>query len=321
MSKRIVVTDHEFEQLTEEARIASEVGARFEVYQATDRDAALAATRGADVVLTNYAPMDREVLAGLAERAVVIRYGIGFDNVDIEAARELGVRVCNVPDYGASTVADHTVMLVLATLRRCLDLHSRIVGEPDGWGQASDLGPVLDLADAVHGLVGAGQIARHVAHRMQAFGTTVIASDPYADAAALAEQGIELVPLEELLRRADIVSLHAPLTPETHHIIGAEQLDAMKPGAIVVNTARGPLLDTVAAARALQGGRLGGLGLDVFETEPLEPGHPLRSAPRALLTPHAAFYSQRALHNLQLFAAEEAGRACRGEALRCEVTR
>lgn len=321
MTKRIVITDHEFDTLEEFERIAADVGAALEVHNVTDKAAVLEATRGADVVVIDYAPIDGEVAGGLAPGAVVIRTGIGYDNIDVPAVRERGVRACNVPDYGASTVADHTVMLALAVHRNALEHHRAITGAEEGWAHAIDFGPVIDLGDAVYGLVGSGQIARHVAKRMQAFGATVIAFDPYVDPTAMAELGIEVVPLDELVRRSDIISLHAPLTAETRHIIGREQLSAMKPGVTLVNTARGPLLDTVAAAESLREGRLGGLGLDVFETEPLEAGHPIRTAPRTLLTPHAAFYSERSLRNMRLFAAEEAGRAVLGEPLRCEVTR
>lgn len=320
MDKRIVVIDHEFDHFTEEERIAAEVGATLEVHNVTDKPSVLEVTRGADVLITNYARIDAEVLSGLGRNAVVIRSGIGYDNVDIAAAKELGVRVCNVPDYGASTVADHTVMLSLALLRHAPELHQAIVDTEDGWYQAATLGPVVDLADATYGLVGAGQIARHVATRMQAFGTRIIAADPYGNATVLKAAGIELVSLNELLGQADIISLHAPLTSETRHMIGRAEIARMKERTVLVNTARGGLLDIQAAVDALNEGRLGGLGLDVFETEPLSSGHPVRRAPRTLLTPHAAFYSERALHNLQLFAAEEAGRACRGEVLRCEIT-
>ncbi|MFF0990651.1 C-terminal binding protein [Kocuria nitroreducens] len=319
MSKRIVITDHEFKSLEEIEQIISETDAVLEVNNVTDKLSVLEVTRGADVVLIDYAPVDRDVAEGLAPGAVVIRAGIGYDNIDVSALRELGVRACNVPDYGASTVADHTVMLALAVHRKVREQHQAITKSEDGWAQAIDFGPLLDMADATYGLVGSGQIARLVAKRVQAFGATVIAADPYVDPAAMDELGIELVSRDELVQRADMISLHAPLTPETRHIIGYAQLASMKPGVTLVNTSRGPLLDTVAAAEALHAGKLGGLGLDVFETEPLEPSHPIRNAPRTLLTPHSAFYSERSQRNMQRYAAEEAVRACRGEALRCEV--
>jgi D-3-phosphoglycerate dehydrogenase len=154
-----------------------------------------------------------------------------------------------------------------------------------------------------------------VARRIRAFGATVVAYDPYADAQAVAEDGIELRPLDQVLEHADIVSVHAPLTPETHHLIDAQALAAMKDSAILVNTARGALVDTVAAAQAVTEGTIGALALDVMESDPL------RTAPRTMLTPHAAFCSERSMANLQLFASQEMGRALRGEPLRCQLNR
>lgn len=316
MAKRVIITDHDFPAVADEHRIAEECGAEFEVLRVTEASEVAEATTGADVLIVGNAAIDETVSAGLADGATVIRY----DSIDVDAASAHGVRVCNIPDYGADTVADHTVMLMLAVLRRVRDFTAKLTTE-DGWMWPPEIGEIPAVADCVVGLVGTGQIGRKVAARIRAFGATVIAYDPYADAAALKEEGIELTSLDEVLAKADILSIHAPLTPETKHIVNAESIGTMKDTAVIVNTARGGLIDTVAAAEAVTAGRLGGLGIDVYETEPLEAGHPLRSAPRTLLTPHAAYYSARALKNLQLFAAEEMGRALRGETLRCQVNR
>lgn len=319
MNFKVVVTDHEFDNFENEERLASEVGATLEVFNVLAEEDLLRATRGANVLLVSYANISRKVLQGLAEDAVVIQYSIGYDNVDMAAAAELGVRICNVPDYGAHTVADHTVMLMLALIRRALEYHHAIVDTAGGWVQALDVGPIVDLTDTTVGLVGTGQIGRLVAKRIQGFGSRVVAYDPYADPALLTASGIEPLSFDDLLATADVVSMHAPLTAETTGMIGVEEIARMKPSAVLVNTARGGLIDIDAAVRAVNAERLGGLGLDVFPSEPLEEGHPLRSARRTLLTPHAAYYSERSVRNLQLFAAEEMARACRGEGLRCEV--
>ncbi|MBW1639155.1 C-terminal binding protein [Microbacterium resistens] len=319
-ARRIVVTDHSFPSLTHEETAAASSGAEIvDGRNATAEDDVAAVTTGADVVLLTFAEITDRVLAGLAPDAVVIRYGIGVDTIDVDAATRRGIRVCNVPDYGADTVADHTIALALAVLRRVVDYHREITGSPDGWVGATAIGAIPALSDLTYGLVGTGQIGRKVAARIRAFGSSVIAYDPYADAGILAAEGIRLVGIEELLARADVISVHAPLTRETTHLIDADAIARMKRTAILVNTARGALVDTVAAAEAVSSGRLGGLGLDVFEREPLEHGHALRTAPRTLLTPHAAFYSETSLRNLQRLAAEEAGRALRGEPLRCAV--
>lgn len=320
-SKKVVITDYEFPDLSHEERIAAEVGAELSINDITDEAEVAKITEGADVVIDLYAPITRRVLSGLAPGATVIRYGMGYDTIDVEAATELGIRVCNVPDYGADTVADHTIALALASLRRLFDYQAELSAPRNKWVAAATVGPVVSLEDATYGLIGTGQIGRKVAKRIQAFGARTIAYDPYADPELMASEGIELVDLDDLIAQSDIVSIHAPLTPETRHLIDRERIAQMKDTAIIVNTARGALVDTVAAAEAVNNDQLGGLALDVFESEPLEPDHPLRSAKRTLLTPHAAYYSQRAMNNLQLFAAEEMGRAVRGEALRCQVNR
>lgn len=316
---RAVIIDHEFPDLSYEHEIAEAAGAELDVLGSTDPEAVREATAGADVTLSAYSTIDRSILEGLAPGATVIRYGIGVDTIDLDAATALGVRACNVPDYGANTVADHTVTLALALARRIPEYDRALRAGEDGWIPAPEVGSIRSLEDTVYGLIGTGQIGRQVATRMQVFGCRVIAYDPYADATATAEAGIELMGLEDMLGQAHIVSVHAPLTPETHHLLDRDRMRAMPPGAIIVNTARGPLVDTVAACELLETGHLGGLGLDVFESEPLETGHPARHAERAILTPHAAYYSDRSLRNLQRYATEEMGRALRGEPLRCCV--
>jgi D-3-phosphoglycerate dehydrogenase len=260
--------------------------------------------------------MTERVLAELAPGAVVIRYGIGYDNVDVAAARELGVRVANVPDYGADTVADHAVALLLALLRR-LDVYTGALRT--GWVAPAAAGRIRGFGETTVGLIGTGRIGRAVAARLAPFGFRVIAFDPFVDAETLVAAGITAVTLEDLLAQADAVSLHAPLTEANHHLIDAARLAEMKPGAVIVNTSRGSLIDEGALADALGAARLGGAGLDVFETEPLPAVSALRTLPNVLLTPHAAFYSDTSLANLQRLAAEEADRALAGEPLRCLI--
>jgi D-3-phosphoglycerate dehydrogenase len=315
----VVVTDQAFGGVERERAVAERHGCSFEEHRLTQEQEqeTAEAVAGARVVFVNFAPMTRPVLAALAPGAVVIRYGIGVDNVDLEAARELGVTVCNVPDYGADTVADHTVALLLAVLRR-LDVYTQAI-RGDGWIEPARAGAIRGFAESTVGLIGTGRIGRAVAARLAPFGFRIIAHDPFVDPARLAAAGITALGLEELLAGADAVSLHAPLTPANRHLLDAERLALLRPSAVVVNTSRGPLVDQDALAAALREGRLAGAGLDVFEEEPLPAASPLRGLPNVLLTPHAAFYSDTSLANLQRLAAEEADRALAGQALRCQV--
>lgn len=316
--KRLVVTDQSFGALPEATAVAARLGIPLEQHQARSEDDTAAVTAGADAVLVQYAPITRRVLAGLAPRATVVRYGIGYDNIDIEAAREFGVAVAAVPDYGVDTVADHAVALLLGVLRR-VPVYDRAVRAERRWVAPGSVGPVVALASATVGLIGTGRIGQAVARRLTAFGITVVAFDPYADAAALRSLGIRLVSLEELLSIADGVSLHAPSTPSTHRIIGPDALRLLRPHAVLVNTARGPLVDTQALADALREGRIAAAALDVVDPEPLPADSPLWDVPNLVLTPHVSFYSDESLRRLESLAAQEAERALLDQPLRCPV--
>jgi D-3-phosphoglycerate dehydrogenase len=314
---RMVITDHAFADEQFERTAAQDMGADFAVFQASTEAGAAEAVRGADIALVNFAPMTEPVLRQMNSGAAVVRYGIGYDNVDLDAARSYGIRVCNVPDYGADTVADHAVSVTLAMIRK-LELFSRAITAGE-WPSPTELAPIRSMAETTVGLLGTGRIGMAVANRLRPFGFDVLAYDPYADASVAAEHGISLVELDELFRRSNVLSLHAPATPETTGIVSTENLAKMPAGAFLVNTSRGALVDQDAVVAALNSGQLAGAALDVFVPEPLPVDHALRSHPNALLTPHAAFYSEQSLRDLQRLAAEEALRAGRGEPLRCQV--
>ncbi|WP_417771790.1 C-terminal binding protein [Stappia sp.] len=316
--KRLVVTDQSFGGTAQERAAAEACGANFSDNQCADEAQTLAATGGAQVVLNNFAPMTRRVLAGLAPGATVVRYGVGTDNVDLEAARQLGVRVCNVPDYGIEEVADHAAALALALARRLRAFDAGI--RAGDWRIGAMVEAVPSLRQATVGILGMGRIAQAFARRMAGFGCALIGHDPYVSNREAEARGIEPVPRDALIARADILSLHVPLTPETRHVIDAKALARMKRGAILINVSRGGLVDDDALAASLSSGHLAGAGLDVFETEPLAPDAALRKAPNAILSPHAAFYSDASVRRLQQLAAEEAMRALRGEQLRCALT-
>jgi D-3-phosphoglycerate dehydrogenase len=246
-----------------------------------------------------------------------VRYGVGVDNVDLKAAQEFGHRVCNVPDYGIEEVADHAVALTLG-LARHLTAFDRAI-RAGAW-KISQIAPSLrSLRDTQVGLIGLGRIARAYATRMQAFGCTIIGYDPAVNAEELEILGIKVVSLEEVLQASQVISLHVPLLPSTRNVLDKDAISRMLPGAILINVSRGGLVDESALAEALNSGHVSGAGLDVFEQEPLPETSPLRHASNILLSPHAAFFSDLSVRNLQRLAAEEASRALRGEPLRCAV--
>ncbi len=298
---RILVLDHAFgDDLEVEREIATAHGHDLVAGQARDEGQAaeLMRTYDPDAVLVQFAPVSAPVLAAASRLRGVVRYGVGLDNVDTTAAVERGIVVARVPDYCVEEVADHAWALLLALHRRLPALAAAVSSGEWDWRAG---GPVPRLRGRRLGLLGYGRIARAVAARARASGLDVQAHDPYA-----AEADVPLLGLDELLRASHMLSLHLPLTEETRGVLGARELELLPEGAIVVNTARGPLVDEDALLEALDSGRLAGAGVDVLQDEPPTPGHRLLSHPRALVTPHAAWYSEGSVLELRRRAAEAA---------------
>lgn len=315
---RLVVTDQAFGNTLHEQAAARAAGAGFAAHQCRTEEEALAAVRGANAVLNNFAPMTRRVMAAMAPGAVVVRYGVGVDNVDLEAARELGIRICNVPDYGVEEVADHAAAMTLA-LVRCLGRYDSGIRSGE-WKIDRMVGGLRSLRHTTVGLIGLGRIARAYAVRMAAFGCSIRGFDPCVSDEEARAASIEPMQRDDIIASADVLSLHVPLTPATRHMIDATAIARMPKGAILINCSRGGLVDEAALAEALEAGRLSGAGLDVFEKEPLPVDSPLRAAPHVLMSPHAAFFSSASVEALQRLASEEALRGLRGETLRCALT-
>lgn len=312
----VLITDHGFPNLQHEEMVLGAAGFKLAVAQCKTADEVIAAARDADALLVQWAPVDAAAIAALTRCKAIVRYGIGYDNVDIAAAKARGIPVCNVPDYGVGEVAEHAVSLALALARQLLQIDARV--RSGTWKMIPDR-PMLPLRELIFATAGFGRIARSAHAMMAGFGCTRIACDPFVGADAMQAAGVEKVDADGLFARADILSLHLPLTSETRHFVSAARLATMKRTAILVNTARGPLIDTIALAQALHDGAIAGAGLDVFETEPLPSDHPLRSAPTALLTSHVAWYSESSIPRLQRLAAEEVVRGLRGEPLKNRV--
>jgi D-3-phosphoglycerate dehydrogenase len=244
-----------------------------------------------DVIIKGWIDLPRDALERLPRLKAIIRAGIGVDMVDLAAATDLGILVCNTATYCLDEVSNQALVLLLALNRRLMAHAARI--REGGWA-VRDVPHPRRLKGQVLGLVGIGNIGRQVASKAAGFGLTVVAHDPFVHADHVDVAGVGAVPLlglDEMLAVADIVSLHCPLSPATRHLIGAPQLARMLPGSILINTARGGLIDQDALIEALQSGHLGGAGLDVTTPEPLPNPHPLRELPNALVTPHTASIS------------------------------
>jgi D-3-phosphoglycerate dehydrogenase len=244
-----------------------------------------------DVIIKGWIDLPREALERLPRLKAIIRAGIGVDMVDIAAATDLGILVCNTATYCLDEVSNQALVLLLA-LNRQLMAHAARIRE-GGWS-VRDVSHPRRLKGQVLGLVGIGNIGRHVATKAAGFGLKVVAHDPFIQADHVEIAGVGAVPLlglDEMLSTSDIISLHCPLSPATRHLIGAPQLARMRPGSTLINTARGGLVDQDALVEALRSGHLGAAGLDVTTPEPLPNPHPLRELPNALVTPHTASIS------------------------------
>jgi D-3-phosphoglycerate dehydrogenase len=310
---RIVITDCDHASTDIEEAIAAKHGVELTVAQCRTEDDVIAVAADADGLVVQYAPITPRVLDSLPALKAIGRYGVGVDTVDVPAATAHGVAVCNVPDYGTEDVSDHAIALALTLARGSARFDRRI---RRGEHAISPVQPLHRINTRTFGVVGLGLIGSATARKAKGVGYTVIGSDPTLSPGTRTEEGVEVVGFEELLSRSDVVSLHVPLTDATRHLIDAGTLSRMKPGAVLVNTCRGGVVDTAALAQALISGQLHGAGLDVFEEEPLPLTSPLLGLENTVLTPHAAWYSEESYGELKRRTLENVIDVCAGHAPR-----
>jgi D-3-phosphoglycerate dehydrogenase len=314
-SFRVAVADSVFPNLNPASEVLASIGASVELASAPTPDAILKVAAEADAVLVTYAKFPAEMIAQLKKCRIISRFGIGVDNVDLDAATKAGIVVTKVPDYCLDEVSDHTMALLLAVVRKIPSSSARTHG---GKWEMKAVVPIHRLRGSTIGLVGLGRIPQLVAPKAQAFGMSVVAYDPYAPAEVFARLGVKSVGFPELLKVSDYVSIHSPLTPETKNLFGADAFRQMKKGAYLVNTARGPIVDEAALAAALDAGEIAGAALDVMATEPPPPS-PLFGRDNVIITPHTSFYSEESLVELQTKAAQEVKAVLSGQAPRNPV--
>jgi D-3-phosphoglycerate dehydrogenase len=306
----IAVTDSPFPSLDPAKAALARIDPELRMAKSPSADDILAAARDADAVLVTYAKLPGDLLRQLTRCKAIGRFGLGVDNIDIPAAAGLGITVTYVPDYCMQEVSDHAMALLLALVRK-VPLSNKLV--QSGRWEVPPIVPIHRLGGRVLGLVGFGNIPRALAPKAKAFGLQVVTYDPYAPADVLANAGVEGVGFDQLLGMSDFVSVHAPLLPATRGLFNSGVFDKMKPGAFLVNTARGPLVDEDALIAALDSGHLGGAALDVVTTEPLAKDSKLLGRDNVILTPHTAFYSVEALEELQTKCAADVARVLSGE--------
>ena len=287
---KIVVVDNDFENSDFEERMAREAGVDIAVFHERDADAVIRNAADADGIVTSYANFPRRVFEALAPRLkVVSRTGVGYDSIDLSAATDHKVAICTAPGYGTEVVSDHAIALALCVLRRINEIDADMRRGTWDYAQRRPLGQVRGRT---FGVVGMGEIGRATARKAAGLGFRVVCQSRSLVPGRRTPEGYDILEYEELLRASDVVSFHTALTPETHHLLDARRMELLRPGTVVVNTARGAVIDTVALAQALEEGRLWGAGIDVFEDEPVSPDHPLLRAPHTVLTSHAAYWSE-----------------------------
>lgn len=306
---KVVLTDYVWESLDVEKKTLAGL-ADLVAVQTKKPDEFIAEAADCDALLNTYAgPITADVMAKMPKCKIIARYGIGVDTIDLEAATAAGIIVTNNPSYCIEEVAEHTMALMLASARK-VAFYDRLVRA--GRWEVPPGKPLFRLAGRTLGLVGFGNIARHVAARAASFGMNVIFSDPYISEGQFKEPG-KKVELAELYREADYISLHPPLTPQTRKMVNDDAFAQMKPTAVLINCARGPVVDTDALVRALDAKKIAGCALDTTDPEPLPNPHPLRGRENVILNPHVAWYSEQALVGLQAGAPSEVRRVLTGE--------
>jgi len=311
MSRTIIaITDSPFPSLEPAQKALARLNPQYRMANSASADDILTVARDADAILVTYAKLPGELLRQLTRCKAIGRFGLGVDNIDLPAAKALGIAVNYVPDYCLREVSDHAMALLLALARK-VTLANTFV--QSGRWEVPPLVPLRRLQGQVLGLVGFGNIPRALAPKARAFGLKVLAHDPYVAKDALGAAGVEGVSFDDLLARSDFISVHAPLLPATRGLMNAAAFSKMKKGAFVINTARGPLVDEAALVAALDSGYLGGAALDVLAIEPLAKDSPLIGRDNVILTPHTAFYSVEALEELQTKCASDVARVLSGE--------
>jgi D-3-phosphoglycerate dehydrogenase len=311
----VAVADSVFPNLDVARQVVGGIGADLQLATDASPESILRVAAPADALLVTYAKINGDMIGQMKRCRIISRFGIGVDNVDLDAATAAGIVVTKVPDYCIDEVSDHAMALLLALARKIPSSNAQVHA---GRWEMKAVVPIHRLRGRILGLVGFGRIPQLVAPKARAFGLRVIVYDPFVQADVIAREHVDQVDFDELLAQSDYVSIHTPLLPQTRNLFSTEAFSKMKPGALLVNTARGPIVDEQALARALDAGQLAGAALDVMPNEP-PAGSPLLGRENVIITPHTSFYSEESLLELQRKAAEEVVAVLTGQPARNPV--
>lgn len=307
---KVVVTDHLFSSMDEEKEMFARMDAELVVGQCHGEEETLALTRDADAILNTYVLISDKVIRSLEKCRVIVRFGIGVDNVAVDAATACGIMVANTSDYCIEEVADQAMALLLACARGLFS--SAEIARATDW-DFSRVPRLTRMRGQTLGLLGVGRIGSAVAQRAKPFGLRILAYDPYINAEVIRNLGLEQADLDKVLRESDYLSIHVPLNAETLGLINDETLNKMKPTSYLINVARGKIVDQAALCRALQNKRIAGAALDVLEKEPPPADDPIRRLDNVIFTPHAAWYSEQSRIDMRRKAAGQVVSVLKGE--------
>ncbi|MBI4661032.1 MAG: C-terminal binding protein [Verrucomicrobia bacterium] len=306
---KVILIKHGYPNVEYERKVVTDAGGEFFDGDKLSEEEEQRICAEAEGILVRWRKITPGLIKTFRRCKIIVRYGVGTDNVDVDAATEAGIMVGHLPTYCLDEVSNHAIALWLACVRRVVRTHQKLA--QGGW-DANPPEPIHRTRGKTFGLVGFGNIAQAVARKLSGWGLRLLATDPFVDPARAQALGVHLVDQETLLQESDYLSLHVPLLPETRHLMSAPQFARMKPGVMLVNTARGPIVDAKALVGALETGRVAQAALDVFEEEPPPVNAPLRTHPRVILTDHVAWYSEESQIELKTSAAEEVVRVCTG---------
>ncbi len=306
---KVVLLQHGYPSVEREREIVTSSGGEFIDGDSLSEAEAFRACETADGILVRWQKITPELIQRFRRCRIIVRYGVGYDNVDVPAATAANIIVGHIPNYCLDEVSTHAIALLLACVRNLVGKHRKM--EQGAW-DPNPIEPLYRMAGQTLGMVGLGNIGQAVARKMGGWGMTLLATDPFLDKTVADGLGVTLVDLPTLLRQSDFISLHVPLLPETRHLISDRELHLVKPTAMLINTARGPVLSNDALLAALDDRRLAQAGLDVFETEPLPATSRLRAHPKIIVSDHVAWYSEESQMELKTTAAQEVVRVCKG---------
>ena len=316
MSK-IIICDLDHKDIRQEAEVFSNAGLEIRWLHCKTQEEVIRECQGAVVLLNQYVKMDKVIFKALPTVKCIVRYGVGYDNVNLEDATEYGVQVCNVPDYGTGEVADQALAHMMNLVRR-ISLQNELIRQGI-WDYRKSI-PVFRLADATVGIFGVGRIGSSFAEKVRPLCKEIIAYDSeYGKSDREFPNYIKFVSFEELLQRADVLSIHSPLTQQTYHVFDETNISKMKETAYLINVSRGGIVDEAGLYACLKKGKIAGAALDVVEKEPLDKDNSLLRLDNFIVSPHAAWYSEQSALDMKTKVAEEAVRFVRGEQVKNPV--